>query len=45
MTAEGTPEFVILRSASALGCAVVWSEDLNLGQDFDGVRVANPFTP
>ena len=45
MTAEGTPEFVILRSAGALGCGVVWSEDLNAGQDYDGVRVINPFAP
>ena len=36
---------MMLRSAGALGCAVVWSEDLNAGQDYDDVRVMNPFTP
>ena len=36
---------MILRSAGALGCGVVWSEDLNAGQDYDGVRVMNPFAP
>ena len=36
---------MILRSAGVLGCGVVWSEDLNAGQDYDGVLVSNPFTP
>ena len=35
----------ILEAARALGCEVVFSEDLNDGQDYDGVRVENPFTP
>jgi len=34
---------LILRSASQLGCLVVWSEDLNSGQGYDRVRVQNPF--
>lgn len=34
---------LILRSASQLGCLVVWSEDLNPGQVYDPVRVQNPF--
>lgn len=34
---------VILEAARSLGCDVVLSEDLNDGQDYDGVRVANPF--
>lgn len=34
---------MILRSASALGCGVLWSEDLNAGQQYDGVQVQNPF--
>lgn len=34
---------MIVRSASALGCAVLWSEDLNAGQRIDGVLVRNPF--
>lgn len=33
----------ILMAARTLGCAVVYSEDLNAGQDYDGVRVINPF--
>ena len=33
----------ILEAARSLGCEVVLSEDLNDGQDYDGVRVANPF--
>jgi predicted nucleic acid-binding protein len=34
---------MILWSAQQLGCATIWSEDLNEGKDYDGVRVANPF--
>lgn len=33
----------ILAAARALGCHVVWSEDLNDGQHFDDVQVRNPF--
>lgn len=33
----------ILEAARALHCEVVLSEDLNDGQDYAGVRVANPF--
>lgn len=33
----------ILAAASAAGCREVWSEDLSDGQDYDGVRVNNPF--
>ncbi len=33
----------ILAAARALGCRVVWSEDLNHGQYYDQVRVQNPF--
>lgn len=33
----------VLSAARALGCRVVWSEDLNHGQDYGGVRVLNPF--
>ena len=33
----------IIEAARALGCAEVLSEDLNDGQDYDGVRVTNPF--
>jgi predicted nucleic acid-binding protein len=34
---------MILWSAQRLGCAVVWSEDLNPGRAYDGMRVQNPF--
>ena len=33
----------ILAAARALNCRIVWSEDLNDGQQYDGVRVQNPF--
>jgi predicted nucleic acid-binding protein len=32
----------ILAAAKTLGCQTVYSEDLNHGQDYDGVRVENP---
>jgi predicted nucleic acid-binding protein len=35
---------MILTSAQAKGCPVVWSEDLNAGQDYGGVRVVNPLS-
>lgn len=34
---------MILQSAARLGCETVWSEDLNPGQTYGGVRVADPF--
>lgn len=33
----------IIAAGRALGCRIVWSEDLNDGQDYDGIRVQNPF--
>ncbi|HMO95161.1 MAG TPA: PIN domain-containing protein [Tepidiformaceae bacterium] len=33
----------IIEAARMLGCAEILSEDLNHGQDYDGVRVVNPF--
>ena len=33
----------ILAAAKQLGCHTVYSEDLNHGQEYDGVRVVNPF--
>lgn len=33
----------VIESARALGCAVVLSEDLSPGTDYNGVRVENPF--
>ena len=32
----------IVEAARVKGCATVLSEDLNHGQDFDGIRVLNP---
>lgn len=34
---------MIVTSAAELGCAVLWSEDLNAGQQIAGVRIRNPF--
>ncbi len=34
---------LILSSARLAACDIVYSEDLNEGQDYDGVRVENPF--
>ena len=33
----------IIEAGRALGCEVILSEDLSDGQDYDGVRVTNPF--
>ena len=33
----------ILSAAQAMGCHTVYSEDLNDGQQYSGVRVINPF--
>jgi predicted nucleic acid-binding protein len=35
---------LVLETARAAGCAVVLSEDLSDRQDYDGVRVENPFS-
>lgn len=34
---------MIVRSASELGCPLLWTQDLNHGQVIAGVRIANPF--
>ena len=34
---------LIVRSARASGCSVLFTEDLKHAQDYDGVRVENPF--
>ena len=36
---------LIVRSARASGCRVLYSEDLQHGQGFDGVLVVDPFRP
>ena len=33
----------IIAAAAELGCHTVYSEDMNDGQDYGGVRVVNPF--
>lgn len=35
---------MIVRSAASQGCGLLYSEDLNEGQLYDGVRVENPFS-
>lgn len=34
---------MILSSAIALGCEIIWSEDLNPGQKYEMLTVKNPF--
>ncbi len=36
---------MIVQSASSQGCEVLFSEDLNDGQIYEGVRLENPFIP
>ena len=36
---------MIVHSAAEMGCAVLYSEDLNPGQEYSGIRVENPFQP
>jgi len=33
----------IIAAARRLGCDILYSEDLSHGQDYDGVKVVNPF--
>ena len=35
---------MIVRSAAEIGCTVLYTEDLNAGQEYTGVRVENPFS-
>lgn len=35
---------MILRSAQELGCQILHSEDLDAGQQYEGVEVRNPFS-
>jgi predicted nucleic acid-binding protein len=34
---------LIIQAARSVGATTIWSEDLNDGQDYGGVRVVNPF--
>jgi predicted nucleic acid-binding protein len=36
---------MIVRSAAEMGCDVLYSEDLNTGQEYSGVRAENPVQP
>ncbi len=40
----GFYDAIILASAQAAGCAVVYSEDMNAGEVMAGVRIVNPFS-
>jgi predicted nucleic acid-binding protein len=33
----------IIAAARQLSCGIIYSEDLNANQDYDGVRIINPF--
>ena len=33
---------MIIRSAKEMGCTVIWTEDLNTGQLYEGIRAENP---
>lgn len=35
---------LILAAARSMRATILWSEDLNAGQDFGGIRVVNPLT-
>jgi predicted nucleic acid-binding protein len=35
----------IVAAAKELGCRTLYSEDMNTGQNYDGVTVVNPFAP
>lgn len=35
---------MMVRSAVEIGCTLIYSEDLNHGQVYDGARVENPFS-
>lgn len=35
---------LVIQSATRLGCESIWSEDLNPGQVYAGIRVLSPFT-
>jgi len=34
---------MIVRGAAALGAELIWTEDLNSGQRYEGITVRNPF--
>jgi len=34
---------MVLASAHTAGCSVLWTEDMNAGEEVNGVRISNPF--
>ena len=44
-TGTASWDAMILTSARSLGCRILYSEDLNAGQRYEGVLVVNPFAP
>ena len=34
---------IVLASAHAAGCSIIWTEDMNAGEMVNGLRIANPF--
>jgi predicted nucleic acid-binding protein len=36
---------MVIQSAAQLSCGTIWSEDLNPGQVYEGIRCRNPFVP
>jgi predicted nucleic acid-binding protein len=34
---------LIIHSAKKMKCKIIWSEDLNNGRFYDGIKVSNPF--
>ena len=34
---------IVLASAHASGCNVIWTEDMNAGEVINGLRIVNPF--
>ena len=36
---------IVLASAHASGCSIIWTEDMNAGELVNGVCITNPFAP
>jgi len=36
---------MVVQSARQSGCGILWSEDLSDGENYEGVKVINPFKP
>lgn len=42
-TDQARRDAAIIAAAKRMGCQTVFSEDLNAGQNYEGVTVVNPF--